>query len=152
MRNLIDSPKVVALAFLGLCVSAVAVADGWHVGAGAVVSFRELGLHVNGKPLSAYEIVYSLHPMDSSGVVEPSGLWIYNFLEVGASGQADNCKKWFSQVATDESQTPHEGGPYPYFELNTQLGYSPIVTDEGAMVIPDGSANCWEAMDFKVPL
>jgi hypothetical protein len=123
---------------------------GWRVSAGAVINFRELELHVNGKPFSVYEIVYSLHPMNSSGSFEPIGLWIYNFVEVGTTGHAENCKKWYTQVANDESAT--HSTPYPYLEFDTQAGYTPILSDEGTFVIPDSSVNCWEAMDFVLPL
>jgi hypothetical protein len=138
------------LSVLSGTASATTAPSGWHLSAGTAINFREIELHVKGKPLSVYEIVYSLHPMNDPGYSLPIGLWIYNFIEVGQTGHADNCKKWFNQVAHDESGT-HEV-PYPYLEFDTLTGYTPIVTDEGTLVIPDGSVSCWEAMDFRLPV
>ncbi|MDR3607093.1 MAG: hypothetical protein P4M08_06920 [Oligoflexia bacterium] len=145
---------VVALlgALLGsfsLRAEATSVPSGWHLAAGTTIHFRELELHIKGTPLSVYEIVYSFHPMNNPGAFEPIGLWVYNYIEAGAAGHAENCKRWFNQVAQDESQTDQV--PFPYLEFDTQVGYAPIFTDEGIAVIPDSSVNCWEAMDFKGP-
>ncbi len=144
----------IAFALLILSWSSAAVAksstQGWHLAAGSAVNFRELELHVKGKALSVYEIVYSFHPMNNSGTFEPVGIWVYNYVEVGPTGHAENCKKWFNQVAHDESATRTE--PYPYLEFDTQIGYNVIVSDEGTPVLPDSSVNCWEAMDFRLPL
>ena len=109
---------VILLSGVNGAASTASNADGWHLSAGAPINFRELELHVGGKPLSVYEIIYSLHPMNDPGTFEPVGLWIYNYVEFGSGGQAENCKKWFGQVVKDESEG-HKL-PFPYLEFDTQ--------------------------------
>jgi hypothetical protein len=109
---------------------------------GLPVSLAALQLHVKGKPVSVYAITRAMHIMNVQ--FQPVGLKIVTYIQVGASGHAEQCKKWFNQVIADIHAPSTK--LHPYLEISTKS--PPVTSDEGKPFYQDGDAECWEAMDF----
>jgi hypothetical protein len=127
---------------------------------GTPVNFISFTQHRNGQPVTVYEFVVSLVPMNLPPPW-PAGLWIYLYVQVdqgisdgnqrSSRGNADWCRWWINQVAADQRRTDPTHIPYPYFQINTPAGMEPIQTDEGFSVFPPGSVSCWEAQNSYGP-
>lgn len=113
-------------------------------------------LHVNGVPMTVWNVTINLHQMGcsitSSGCYAgpaSAGFWIQD------GAQAKNCSLWGKAILLLEAPrpTPYHLGllkptPYPYLELLV-TGSNQILTDEEVWVYPASSVSCNGALDWN---
>ena len=103
-------------------------------------------LHVNGVPMTVWNVTINLHQMGCS--ITSSGCYrgpaSAAFL-IQDGIQAKNCSNWQKAVLLLEKRKTK---PYQYLELLV-TDSNQIVTDEGAWVYPANSVSCNGALDWN---
>jgi hypothetical protein len=137
-----------------ICATSCFAQDGSRIRTGIPINFQKLVLHLQGQPISVYEFVVSIYPMNTPPPW-PVGLWIYEYVQVDQGsgrnrGQADWCRFWFSAVQTLEQENGTQV-PYPFVETNEPQDPQYIMTDEGTLVLPPKSMTCWQVENEYAP-
>ena len=145
---------VVVTLLATICIPGCFAQDGSRIRTGIPIDSQKLVLHVQGQPISVYEFIVSIYPMNTAPPW-PIGLWIYEYVEVDPGdgrnwGQGDWCRFWFSKVQALEQQNEKQV-PYPFVETNVPQDPQYIITDEGIWVLPQKSMTCWQVENEYAP-
>lgn len=110
--------------------------------------------HVNGQPVQVYKMILTLRVMNQNGGVQPEDLEIVNYISLDASGNAQQCQRWFRKVSTDERNAisrihnKEKVTHFPFLQLAVADGAKRFQTDEGNSVFRGSAVQCWETEDF----